>query len=520
MRSSARPIPPAPGSQCPSFAEVWPVLNEPATDADLAAAARAHLATCAYCQQQLADYERLDLDIRRYLGPSGPPRYRTEEIMKDILEGASELTSETAVVPLNAGAPPAPVPAAPPPKQGGTRRVLSGLAALAAVLVIVVLAATLFAHVAPRHQIITGKSTPTLVKGSQWWLSDIAMASPEDGWAVGYAASPFDTTGGDLTRALLMHYQHGTWSSQVLSIQGWLSSISMVSTTDGWAIGQSNQVGTLLLHYDGQSWKQVAVQTHGDYMRARIQMLSATEGWAVGEDSILHYDGHTWQQQALPASLGVGTMHSVSLLGVSMLSPAEGWAVGSIFPILNAPPPDGSDAALPDSIILHYSGGQWTVQQTLHHVTLNSVAMLSAHDGWIAGRSEEQVQSGVTTHRLLLHYSGGQWVAASLPEPNDDSELHQITMLSATEGWIISGGQYLLHYNGVAWNQVALPAASTRLGYDLSAVSMLSTNEAWAAGSLVSDPDQGIPDYHGGYIPTVTPIFLHYVNGAWSIYNS
>jgi hypothetical protein len=321
-----------------------------------------------------------------------------------------------------------------------------------------------------------------------------------------------------------MHYQHGTWSPIVLQIQGNLQSISMVSATDGWAVGQTNGIGALILHYDGQSWKQVFGPTNSD--TARVQMLSATVGWAVGNDSILHYDGQSWQHQALPTSLGAGTTHSVSLLGISMLSVEEGWAVGFIMPILNS---SSSTTTLPDGIILHYSSGQWRVQQQLHHVTLSGIAMLSENDGWIAGRTEALTPSNraltpsnsrqaESVSPLLLHYSDGQWVQASQPLAGTDGELGEVVMLSPTDGWINANGQYMLQYNGTLWSMVSLPKAPTSHGYFLTGLSMLSSHEGWAAGSLFSDADQGIPSAARTYQPTITPILLHYLDGDWSIF--
>jgi hypothetical protein len=496
------------------------VLNEQATNADLAASARAHLATCAYCQQQLADYERLDLDIRRYLGPSGPPRYRTEELMKDILEGAAEQPAAPSVPPL------APVAPASPQSRGtavpGTRRVLSGLGALAAVLVIALLAATLFARFAPRHPtpatkgtpIVKGTSTPPLESGLQGQVWDIAMVSASEGWAVGEADHPL-ANGGVSPQALVRHYQHGAWSSQVLPIGGVLTGISMVSASEGWAVGRGFEVGkpdsVLLLHYDGHTWKQVPGPQRAD--AEQVQMLSASEGWAVGDGSILHYDGRTWRRQALPTSLGLSAAKTIYVSDISMLSPAEGWAVGTLQVNGNG---DTSKANPPSSgVILHYIGGYWTVQKIIQRAGLAGVSMLSAADGWVSGSISEANIPGYTAP-LLLHYSGGQWAQA--PQPLNlgsyliTGSFGPISMVSSTDGWVTSFDSgllhsILLHYDGTAWSKVELPNIQNIIEYSLNNLAMLSANEGWAVGVVNVTSS------------LASPLMLHYLNGVWSVYS-
>ncbi|MBU1488130.1 PKD domain-containing protein, partial [bacterium] len=63
-------------------------------------------------------------------------------------------------------------------------------------------------------------------------------------------------------------------------------SVSMVSATDGWAVGG---YGTIL-HYDGTSWSEFSSPT-SNYL-VSVTMVSATDGWAVGTGStILRFVG-------------------------------------------------------------------------------------------------------------------------------------------------------------------------------------------------------------------------------------
>jgi hypothetical protein len=92
----------------------------------------------------------------------------------------------------------------------------------------------------------------------------------------------------------LLHYIQGQWTevTTLNNAEGVATSVSMDSTSDGWAIEDVHVVGdspmvTWLLHYNGQQWAQVPAlafpqSQHKLLMPMCLQMLSATEGWAVG----------------------------------------------------------------------------------------------------------------------------------------------------------------------------------------------------------------------------------------------
>lgn len=64
-----------------------------------------------------------------------------------------------------------------------------------------------------------------------------------------------------------------------------LSSVDMLSSTDGWAVGYDGAI----LHWDGSSWTKVASPT--DKSLGSIKMVSTSDGWAVGRSgTILHWE--------------------------------------------------------------------------------------------------------------------------------------------------------------------------------------------------------------------------------------
>jgi len=513
-----------PTTRCKAFAALLPLLDEPDMDANALAEARAHLAACAYCQEQRAAYRQLEAAAMRYLSPPSTPRYRTEAIMRDLLE-------EPAAEAINAEAP-TPITIHPRPrKPTSARRFVSSLTSFAAVLVIIVLAVTLFANRA--HFLGANRSgTPTPAAGLDTQLLDVAMVSPTEGWAVGYSspiipcATPSDPSTEktvcevkidvDQETVVMMHYVHGAWVSIHLPFHGYLTRISMLSATDGWAVGwDGSTLDGLILHYDGHSWKQVQGPINS-YGFSSLQMLSDTDGWAT-DGWVVHYDGHRWTPQPIPASMEPDK-NPVLLQSVSMTSPTEGWAVGIAQKPFGTPhPPNETDAG----VILHYLNGQWSLYRTIPNAMLKDVQMTSPDDGWIAGSNEAGDGSP-----LLLHYTHGAWT--QVPNPLSAAEsrsvgFERIFMRSPIDGWMTIGTgvnfqkSATLRYDGSQWQVDRLPIIPASGVLEITSISMTSANDGWAVGSRLPATASATAN---GISGSIDPLLMRYQNGAWHTYNN
>lgn len=182
-------------------------------------------------------------------------------------------------------------------------------------------------------------------------LSDISMISPTEGWAVG----------GD---NVLFHFVDGDWL-RVEGEFGDLNAVYMLSEKDGWAAGDN------LLHYNGEEW---SVVQDLDTEVTDLQMLSPDVGWAAGYDAALHYLDGKWQKVKYPGDC--------PLLSISMVSDDEGWAVESCNYSGNA--------------ILHYKDGAWSIQATAR-VKLWEIQMVSPTEGFAVGGD------------IIMKYENGIW---------------------------------------------------------------------------------------------------------------
>src|SRR5262249_47206109 len=128
--------PPAPQPLCAVIEPLLPLLSQGRLDAEETRSTREHVATCAWCQRQLRDYDRLRDALRRLeafddLGLSGYRALTRDEILQ-----APDQAPSAPLTPL-------PPPRAQPPLRRPAGR-LTSLAAVAAVLLVTLLAGAIF----------------------------------------------------------------------------------------------------------------------------------------------------------------------------------------------------------------------------------------------------------------------------------------------------------------------------------------------------------------------------------------
>ncbi len=403
---------------------------------------------------------------------------------------------------------PAPLPSRAPrrmPRRSRTRRALSIFSAIAAVLVIALAAAALFAsHKGPPNVGHNPTPAPSATSGPQPYLAQtgdelngIDMLSPTDGWMVGDNFTIGST--------LILHYVNGVWL-QVPSPKGrdlnaqylTLSQVAMVSASEGWAVGTAyldkDQFTGFILHYTGGQW--AVSSTFRGTSLSGLFMLSTSDGWIGGSEGccgpnggqaiLLHYDGTAWNKVSVPG---------FDVSQVVMVSASEGWAVGS-------QQVNGFDGPL--GSLLHYTGGTWSAVKIAGVDEVLALSLPVANNGWLVGlhfltsRASNALFAGLSSQVVLAHYNGKSWTAVNTTEVSTyaNATLSSISLASPTEGWAVgtystSNGDaapLYYHLSGGTWKRVDGPGPGT-----LSRVFTLSADDAWATGGNAS-----ILHYHNG----------------------
>jgi hypothetical protein len=234
----------------------------------------------------------------------------------------------------------------------------------------------------------------------------------------------------------------------------------MISSQDGWAVGNAGGVGQrpVILQWNGNVWilnnsgLVINEDLYGVYMLDTNNNGIADDGLAVGTrrgcanpgPTILRWNGAAW---ACPAGLP-GATADVDLNAVFMVSAIDAWAVGA------------------GGTIVRLSGAAWSTPASGVAVALNSVYMLDingdgvADDGWAVG-----VASGAkpTMLRWNIPCAGGAgtntWnnCTALAIVPAINVALNGVHCVDANDCWAVgnnSAGEFIIHWDGTTWTRV------------------------------------------------------------------
>jgi hypothetical protein len=307
-------------------------------------------------------------------------------------------------------------------------------------------------------------------------LHSVAAVSPADVWAVGSYVD--DAT--SVEKTLVLHWDGTAWSQTPSPSRGSqvsvLWSVSADSPTDAWAVGNEgngrHSFG-FVLHWDGTRWSRVAIPNPSPAVTLRgVSAVSPTDVWVVGgyqnnvtfafESLVLHWDGTSWSQVAHP---NPGVMDTY-LWDVSASSADDVWAVGDFYTTAR-----GNDHTL----ALHWNGKAWSKIRTPNPSpalsSLLAVVAVSPSDAWAVGSAgfvDDHVESVRT---VTLHWDGAAWSHVPSPDPSPvDNELYGVSATSSSDAWAVGYEQndrkadatLTLHWNGAAWTLVPSPDADRR----------------------------------------------------------
>jgi hypothetical protein len=501
------------------------------TEAERAAIAR-HLTECAICRAELAEWQHVRAATQA-TAPQPPTDFAGNRTRQAIFAHIAQANHTGGLLmssdPIDADATPAPntlSPRVPDVMHRGNpaARWVAVSLALALVVGLAAVLAQLHKSGAGSHT-TDGSSTTTIstttavgtppLRGGYGTcppedvqppitraieLTDLAMVSPTEGWAVGgvaqFGLAPMQGT--------LLHLVNGQWLNDTdLGSAPGIGSIAMTSPTDGWltysapAASQNDSTTSPaeagLAHYDGQHWHAVPLpdslvfDTIQPFPRLIVRMASATNGWIFpfqvqpnGPAVFLHYNGTAWQPVTAPFPSSLTPPKFYQFYDLAITGPDELWVIG-----------DYTDDAGGGQtmVIVHYLNGQWSQVPNLGTGTLDTIAMTTPTDGWIAGHG------GAGYHQVLLHYDGTTWQSVATPAPLNDANANVAALTAGPDGtiWgllfdnITFTDAQIVHLVNGQWQTQMIPNPTTDHNQQFTAgkVIPLANGDLWVVGDIL-----------------------------------
>ena len=287
-------------------------------------------------------------------------------------------------------------------------------------------------------------------------LSDVVATSDTNAWAVGSTGSSSST------KTLILHWNGTAWK-QVASPSpagsAGLSSVAATSPTNAWAIGSAGNNKTLILHWNGTTWKQVPSPGPPPSYLTSVAATSASNAWAVGYTGtgtlVLHWNGKTWKRVSSPTpGLETSPVPSTggTLIGVGTVSAATAWAVGTT---------GDCGCGNGDSLILRWNGTAWKQVPSptpaggrKAGAALKSVAATSTNNAWAVGVSGCGCMPS-SSWPFILRWNGTAWKQVPSAIQSVNTSLSAVAATSESNAWAVgttgTGKTLIEHWNGTAW---------------------------------------------------------------------
>jgi hypothetical protein len=256
------------------------------------------------------------------------------------------------------------------------------------------------------------------IPGKRVVMVNVAAASPDDAWAIGFA----NGRDGGAGRSVVERWSRDRWRrvpvpASILAAfdAGGLpyAVLRASSPSNVWAFNQ--QTGAWL-RWNGSRWSEGLVGRRAGRLATPVTsalVLSRDSVWAFGgrvnQQGALapfaaHFDGRTWSMTPISAKL------QLPVSAASAVSPRSIWALIGMGSEATAPPgPAGG-------LMMHWNGRRWrrvTLPAALaRHGDPTSIDAVSRSDIWVGG-GEPNGRLGLT--ETAAHWTGTAWQVVSLP---------------------------------------------------------------------------------------------------------
>lgn len=295
----------------------------------------------------------------------------------------------------------------------------------------------------------------------QWvFLTAVSFVDTTRGWAVGQIEGPGYTESGII---LATTDGGAVWARQDSGDVGSLSDVDFVDRTHGWATGWDPVAheGVILATSDGGShWWRQDTGVWGIFKA--VCFSDATHGWVTAyDDPILATSdgGGAWSNQASPSGL--------DLRAIAFGDASHGCAVG-----WNT---DTYKAAILTTV---NGGATWTRHNPAGVDVLTGVTFVDAKHAWAVGRYWSSSKKTYGNNAVIMSTADGglTWnrrPLASALYPED------VAFSDMTHGWVVGAYGPILATadGGITWSK-----QSTKIGAELSGVAFSDASRGWAVG--------------------------------------
>lgn len=378
-------------------------------------------------------------------------------------------------------------------------------------------------------------TAPRLATSYQGLLAGVStVPSSSRAWAVGSVCASACGTASEVDDTLILHFDGSNWTQSPSPSPGAsfseLTGVKALSDSNVWAVGDYCASGcntsaevddTLILHYNGTAWAQVASKNPSGLANALLAVTasSASDVWAVGLKcssgcaNLLtlteHWNGSSWSNVSSPSPSSQGNI----LTGVASFPTHKAWTVG---------------AAGTHTLVMRWTGSKWSrvtspnpssVVNQLNAVSASSASNAAAVGLYCASCSST---SGAL-HSLALRWNGTSWSKVSSPNLSSAfSELSAVAARTGSDAWAVGDGcasacntnaevdnPLIIHWNGSKWSKKT--AAGGGAGFTgLFGVAASSSSNAWAVGVTCSSGC-------GTASEVDTTLIEHWNGTSWSV---
>ncbi|MFC7382072.1 hypothetical protein [Sphaerisporangium rhizosphaerae] len=271
---------------------------------------------------------------------------------------------------------------------------------------------------------------------------------------------------------------------------GSMNTALVLAEDDAWAAGHHDEGATLIRHWDGRSWREVAAPVRDIGIRAVSAAPGGRLPWIfTGDARAWRRQGGGWASMGGPAGPGGRVLQAAAVTGAR-----EAWMAGVLT----------EDGETP--FLAHWAGGGWHETASPGGMEVADFAASSPREVWAVGAAGG--------HPAITRWDGERWAAAPLPAAPaaQQGRLTGVAVSPSGEAWAVGRANrpgeppenVLFTWDGSRWTAPGVPASrlpgvrASRLPA-FTAVAADGRGGVWIGGERGGD------------------VIVHYAGGHWTV---